>query len=104
MPPFNARLPEWEVLGAGESIAGNGGSQPATVPPEATIVHMAAEGGVAYYQFGDGIASVLSGGFIPENGRVIEGTIRNLGRDGLVTFAAVGVTLHLLYYRENRGH
>lgn len=104
MPPFNARLPEWEVLGAGESIAGNGGSQAATVPPDATIVHMAAEGGVAYYQFGGGFASALSAGFIPQNGRVIEGTIRDLGADGLVTFAAVGVTLHIQYYRENRGH
>ncbi len=104
MPPFNARLPEWEVLGPGESIAGNGGSQPATVPPDATIVHMAAEDGPAYYQFGAGIASVFSAGYVPQDGRVIEGTIRDLGTNGLVTFAAVGVTLHIQYYRENRGH
>jgi hypothetical protein len=104
MPPFNARLPEWEVLGAGESIAGNGGSQAADVPEEATIVHMASEGGPSYYQFGAGIATTLSAGFIPESGRVIEGTIRDLGRNGLVTHGAVGVFTHIIYYRENRGH
>lgn len=104
MPPFNARLPEWEVLGAGESILGNDGSQAADVPEEATIVHMASEGGSSYYQFGDGIATTTSAGFIPENGRVIEGTIRNLGRNGLVTHGAAGTTLHIQYYCENRGH
>lgn len=105
MPPGNmVSLPRWEVLGSGESIAGNGGSQAAAVPPSAEIVHMAAEGGVAYYQFGDGIASALSSGFIPQNGRVVEGPLRDFGRNGMVMFAAVGVTLHIQYYRQNQGH
>ncbi len=97
-------LPDWEILGAGQSIVGTSASVAANVPENTEIVHIAAEGGVAYYQFGSGIASVLSAGFVPENGRVIEGPLRDLGRNGMVVFAAAAVTLHIQYYRQNRGH
>ena len=90
-------LPYWEVLGVGESIIPNGSTVNATIPDGTEIVQIAAEGGIGYYQFG-GIASALSAGFVPDNGRVIEGPLHNL--TALAVFALAGVTLHILYYRQ----
>lgn len=104
MPPlFNrAILPNWEVLG-GESIVPNGESVNMTIPNNTTeIAQIAAEGGVAYYHFGAN-AKATSPGFIPENGRVIEGPIRDLSILAPSVFAAAGVTVHIIYYRRNDG-
>lgn len=94
-------LPYWEVLGPGESIVPNGATANATVPTSTEIVHIAVEGGAGYYQFG-GIASALSSGYIPAASRVIEGPLRDL--TALAVFGGVGVTFHIQYYRQSRGH
>lgn len=100
MPPTLTKLMNWEVLGSGQAIAGNDGSQAANVPASTEIIHIASENGVSYYQFG-GIASALSSGYVPQDGRVIEGPLRNL--TALSIFAATGVVVHVQYYRRNTG-
>ena len=100
-----AVLPTWEYLG-GETIALNDTTVNATIPPAphpAEIFHIAAEGGVVYYQIAGGIASANSPGYIPEDGRVIEGPIRDLQARGLALFGTAGVSAHIQYYRENIG-
>ncbi len=94
------KLPNWEVLEAGQAIIPASASVSATIPLETEIVQIVAEGGVGYYHFG-ALATVSSPGFVPENGRVIEGPIRDLTQ--LAVFAAAGVTLHIIYYRRNTG-
>ena len=104
MPPLAnpVKLPNWEVLG-GESIIPADLTVNLTIPNNTTeIFQMVAEGGVAYYHFGAN-AKVSSPGFIPENGRVIEGPIRDLLELAPSVFAAAGVTLHIIYYRRNTG-
>jgi len=100
-----AVLPTWEHLG-GEVIVPGNTSANATIPAPphpAEIFHIAAEGGAVYYQIGGGIASTGSPGYIPEDGRVIEGPIRDLQALGLALFAEAGITAHIQYYRENIG-
>lgn len=93
-----------EVLGPGQSIVGTSASVAADVPAGAEYVQIVAEGGLAYYQFGSGIASVLSAGCVPQNTRVVEGPLRDLGKNGMVVFATGSVTMHIQYYRRSRGH
>lgn len=100
-----AVLPTWEHLG-GEAVVPNNTSVNATIPPPrnpAEIFHIAARGGAVHYQIGGGIASANSPGYIPEDGRVIEGPIRDLYTLGLALFAEAEVTAHIQYYRENVG-
>ena len=92
-------LPTWHLLGE-EAIVPNGETADATIPHATEIYHIVAEGGNIYYQHG-GIASALSGGFVPENGRVIEGPLRDFTE--LAVYAAASVTVHIRYYQENRG-
>lgn len=102
MPPRGnpVLLPFWHRLGNGETITPAGSTANAIVPDGTEIAHIAAEGGDIFYQFG-GIASALSPGYVPENGRVIEGPLRDF--TALSIFGAAGAIAHIIYYQQNRG-
>ena len=91
-------LPDWVYLG-GEVIAGDGGSQAATLPAGTTIFEIDAEAGNIQYALNLGFAPAAASGFCPMNGARIQGPLVNLTR--LAVNMAVGVTAHILYYREN---
>ena len=90
-------LPHWEYLG-GQVIAGDGGSQAATLPANTQIFEIDAEGGNIQYAINLGFAPPAASGFCPENAARIQGPLENL--TALAVNMAVGVTAHILYYRE----
>lgn len=93
------KMPDWEITG-GETLVLAGANAVATLPQGTTIVQIAAEGANVSYAFGP-IASALSPGFVPENGRVVEGPLRDF--NNLSCFGGADAIAHLIYYRENRG-
>lgn len=82
-----------EYLGE-EKIAGNDGSQAATLPIGTAGVWIMAEDGVAYAAV-NAAATVNSGMYVPQD------TVRYIGPytniDSLAVWAATGVTVHLIY-------
>ena len=94
--PRYTQLPPWTYLD-GENIAGNGAAQNASIPEEATIFHIVADGGAVSYEI-NGTATATSPGWVPENGRVVEGPLNNI--DTLSIFHANGVNAHIEYYAE----
>lgn len=90
-------LPLWYYLG-GEALAGNDASQNINLPAAAQVVEIRPEGGAVYFAI-NGAASANSGGYIPEDGAEIIGPLANL--DSVGVYAAAGVTVHILYFREN---
>lgn len=95
-----AVLPLWEFLGGGAYVP-DGNNLPITLPKGTEIIHMVAQGGAARYAFSP-IAQEDSHGYLPENGRLVIGPIRNLTTLGFALWGD-GVTVHIEFYRENLG-
>lgn len=95
-----AVLPTWEFLGGGAYVP-DGNNLPITLPTGTEIIHMVAQGGEVRYAFSP-IAVETSHGYIPENGRLVIGPIRDLTTLGFALYGD-GVTVHIEFYRENQG-
>lgn len=95
-------LPLWEFLGGG-AYEPDGGNLPITLPTGTEIIHMVTQGqgGEVRYAFSP-IAQEDSHGYVPENGRLVIGPIRDLTKLGFALWGD-GVTVHIEFYRENRG-
>ncbi len=91
-------LPTWHRLG-GETLVTSGSSVVATLPVNTEIIHIAAENGDIFYNFG-ALASAAAPGFVPQGGRVVEGPLRDL--TALAIFGSGG-SAHIQYYQENKG-
>ena len=76
-------------------IAGNGASQNATLPAGTKTVWVSPEGGVAYASVGAAGAAASSGFYVPQNATRLVGPFSKIASLGV--FAAVGVTVHLVY-------
>lgn len=88
--------PPWRYRG-GENIAGNDGDQQATIPTDARIFIIGAEGGIVYYTI-NGPAGA-SHGFVPQNDNIVLGPLSNL--NALWINAAAGVTAHIQYFQQH---
>ena len=91
-------LPHWYYLNQ-TSIAGNDASQAVALPNGTQVVEIRPEGGAVYFAINADFAQANSGGYIPEDGAEIIGPLANL--NSLHVFAATGVTVHILFFREN---
>lgn len=88
----------WHYIG-GEVITPGGVSALCTIPADATIVELAANGEDLYYILNAGdTASALAPGFIAEGGRELIGPLDNL--NALAIFMAGVNTTHIQYFRE----
>ena len=96
-----AKIPSWKTTHptGGTSYELAGSNIVVDVPPYTTIFHIAAEGGAVYYQPG-GIASALSPGFVPENGRVIEGPLAVIDKPVLSIYGEADTIAHIQFYKE----
>jgi len=90
-------LPEWIYL-AGEVLTPNAVSALVTIPSEATIIEMRPEGGAMYFAINNAFALTTSPGYIADGGGEILGPLGNLNQ--LAVYAAAGVTVHIMYFRE----
>lgn len=90
-------LPEWIYLG-GQVIVPNGAAAAATLPTTATIIEMRPEGGAMYFNINHVAANANVPGYIADGGGEILGPLGNLNL--LSIYAAAGVTVHVMYFRE----
>lgn len=86
-----------DFLGQAVSVPA-GASTAITVPTGATSAILTAEGGKGYFAINNTAASANSGGFLAENLNNVVPGIRNWST--LHVFAAVGVTIHVNFYKE----
>jgi len=80
-----------------ESIAMDGTSQPATLPPGTNMVEISAEGGPVRFTI-NGAASVSSGGYVPSDQTRYVLKLDNLA--SLALFGAAPTVAHLIYLLE----
>jgi len=91
------QVASWHYMG-GETISGNGGSQLANVPYDATIIQIAAETHPVYYALNAPFATASAPGYVPDGGLRVEGPLGNLNT--LAVHQAAGGFAHISYYRE----
>ena len=92
------QLPAWKYLG-GQAITLDGTNyEMATLPSEASIVEVRAEGGEVYFNI-NVPASVTSGGYIPDGSAEILGPLANLTSFSVYS-ATADTVAHLMYFVE----
>ena len=99
LPGFTrAQLPHWEYLD-GETLTLDGvDRQAATLPSECAIVEIRPESGELYFSI-NGLATIGSDGYIPEDGAEILGPLSNL--NSLTVYSTTANTVaHILYFKE----
>jgi hypothetical protein len=92
-----AQAPEW-IYVSGSYVICNG-EQRVTLPSEATIIKIQAEGGPVYYSLNTTIANTTSPGYIAQNTGDIVGPLANLTA---LTVYGAGATVyaHIQFFRE----
>ena len=92
------QLPYWEyraqqTLTNPEDVALN-------IPPNASIIELASESDVCYFELGGGAADANSGGYIPAGGRELLGPLATVTLDLGIRVHAPAAIVHVLYFRE----
>jgi hypothetical protein len=93
------QLTPWEFLG-GEALTMDGTPQALTIPSEASIFVIEAEGAEVYYGVNNPIAGLTSSGYVPNEQGRIEGPLSNLASCTLWGTAAGAAVAHIRYYKE----
>lgn len=90
-------LPRW-IYVTGEVLTPGAVSTVVTVPSEADIVEIAANGQDVYYAINLGFAGLASPGYIASGGREIIGPLGNW--TNLYVYQVAGGTTHVQWFRE----
>ena len=100
LPGFTrTQLPHWEYLGHEELDVGDPvARQTATLPSECAIVELRARGGEIYFNI-NGLATVGSCGYIPEDQAEIIGPLSNLN-SLTVTSSTADAVCHCIFFKE----
>ena len=88
-----------KVYIAGEILVPNGGSVAATVPGQANVGVLAAEGQAVYFAFNSGFAGPTSPGYVAA-GTYIELRVARESITSLYVYSPAGGTAHILYFSE----
>jgi len=91
-------LPYWEYRA--QQTLTNPDNQALNIPPNASIIEIASEGGECYFELGGGAADANSGGYIPIDGTEILGPLATVTLELGVRVDAPSAVVHVLYFRE----
>ena len=90
-------LPRWLYI-AGETLTPGAASTVVTIPSDADIIEIAANGEDVYYAINAVFAGLASPGYIASGGREIVGPLGNW--TSLYIYQVAGGTTHIQWFRE----
>jgi len=96
---IGVQLPPWRYLGSEGLTLDGVNTQNLTIPDAASIVEIRAEGGEIYFQI-DGIATALSGGYIPEDQAETIGPLSTDWTSLAIYSTTASTVAHIMYWVE----